>query len=208
MTTTTEDTASMSTSETTISSTESTTPSSTKTSTTATTSTTESSSTTTASTTATTATSTDCYCGKVNRFTRIVNGVETEENEYPWQAALVPRGSNSTFCGGSLINNRWVLTAAHCTPQGSPMDVLLGEHDNTVDSSTEVRKQVIQIIDHPNFSGITLDHDYSLLKLDSNVEFNTHIRPVCLPASNTAYSPSALMTVTGWGTTSFIGNTF
>ena len=56
---------------------------------------------------------------------------------------------------------------------------------------------MIQIIDHPNFNVITLDYDYSLLKLDSNVEFNTHIRPVCLPASNTAYSPSALMTVTG-----------
>ncbi|CAL4190386.1 unnamed protein product, partial [Meganyctiphanes norvegica] len=59
-----------------------------------------------------------CVCGKANRGTRIVGGQTTEVNEYPWQVALVSRGSSGVFCGGSLINDRWVLTAAHCTQSG------------------------------------------------------------------------------------------
>ena len=76
----------------------------------------------------------DCKCGLANRAQRIVGGVETEVNEYPWQAALVFRSGflGIPFCGGSLVNSRWVeicwyyipynsitsylqiLTAAHC----------------------------------------------------------------------------------------------
>ena len=56
----------------------------------------------------------DCTCGEAQRATRIVGGVETEVSEYPWQAGLVSKGSSSVWCGGSLVNSKWVLTAAHC----------------------------------------------------------------------------------------------
>ena len=56
--------------------------------------------------------SSDCQCGLAKRTTRIVGGVETEVNEYPWQAQLSVGGG---LCGGSLISSEWVLTAAHCT---------------------------------------------------------------------------------------------
>ena len=57
-------------------------------------------------------------CGKVQRRKKIVGGSVTEVNEYPWQARLeaVRKGSTDGefFCSGSLITDRWVLTAAHC----------------------------------------------------------------------------------------------
>lgn len=53
----------------------------------------------------------NCRCGQKGS-NRIVGGVETGVNEWPWQAALMY--GNSQFCGGSLINDRYVLTAAHC----------------------------------------------------------------------------------------------
>merc|ERR1711962_1448331 len=67
-----------------------------------------------------------CVCGVVNRSTRIVGGNTTEVNEYPWQVALTTR-SGVLICGGSLINDRWVLPPAGCT-QAGVSKVLLGSH--------------------------------------------------------------------------------
>jgi len=53
-------------------------------------------------------------CGQVNRANRIVGGVETEVNEYPWMVSLVDGSGYYHFCGGSIISSQWVVTAAHC----------------------------------------------------------------------------------------------
>lgn len=53
-------------------------------------------------------------CGVVNRVTRIVGGQETDVNEYPWQIGIRTIGFDNPWCGGSLINDQWILTAAHC----------------------------------------------------------------------------------------------
>ena len=65
----------------------------------------------------------DCKCGLAKRATRIVGGKFTEVNEYPWQTGLVSRGGNTVWCGGSLVNSKWVLTAAHCTDGRSPASI-------------------------------------------------------------------------------------
>ena len=54
-------------------------------------------------------------CGTVNRKIRIVGGQETEVNEYPWQVGISSATSSTNFfCGGSIVSDKWVLTAAHC----------------------------------------------------------------------------------------------
>merc|ERR1719474_1371445 len=60
-----------------------------------------------------------CNCGIPNRSNRIIGGVETEANEYPWQVAIVSSTGYYPFCGGTLISNIHVLTAAHCTDEGN-----------------------------------------------------------------------------------------
>ena len=55
----------------------------------------------------------DLECGQVNRYNKIVGGVETEIHEYPWQVGLYS-SQTSIWCGGSLLDDSWIVTAAHC----------------------------------------------------------------------------------------------
>ena len=62
---------------------------------------------------------------------RVIGGAVAEPHTWPWSVALLKFGTY--FCGGSLIDNQWVLTAAHCLfnreHQAEFMEVVLGEHD-------------------------------------------------------------------------------
>ena len=121
-----------------------------------------------------------------------MGGVSTEVNEYPWQAGLVGSwscsspGACSIFCGGSLVNTKWVLSAAHCTEDQAPGDikVILGAHVlNDWSQATPMRMDVAEIINHPNYNPRKLNRDFSMIKLAEAVDYDAqpHIRPVCLP---------------------------
>jgi len=154
---------------------------------------------------------TSCRCGVTNRASRIVGGSETEFLEYPWQAALVSTGYNRPFCGGSVINSRFVLTAAHCTKTlQSPgaIEVLLREH--RVDGGTsdgEQRVGLSAILQHPRYTGGNSDSfDFSLLRLLEPVAFpaDNTLAPACLPTPGQDYAGAAAI-VTGWGTVAWRG---
>ena len=133
-------------------------------------------------------------------------------NEYPWQVGIVSKGSSSVWCGASLISNRWILTAAHCTrgESASGIQALLGEHDyKSTSETTMVRMAISQIKDHPDYDHSTTDIDFSLLKMKKTVDFSAypHIRPICLPVDASIDYSDFTATVTGWGTLSSGGST-
>lgn len=142
------------------------------------------------------------FCGVPNRKTRIVGGVVTEENEYPWQVALVSKNgeAGTPFCGGSLISSRTVLTAAHCGSSAS-MAVLVGEHDTKNNQDGQIKIAVEKVINHKDYNEATTDSDYSLLILKEDVVFSDTIKPVCLPEASEKYENIKAI-VTGWGTMS------
>merc|ERR1719348_1914969 len=149
--------------------------------------------------------STGCQCGGANRVSKIVGGVETEENEYPWQVGLISsRLSSTPFCGGSLISSKEVLTAAHCTQSGVSW-VLLGEHDLT-SSDGEQRLQVCSVTDHPQYDG-QVSYDFSILTLCNEVAFRNDIQPACLPPSSAYAADDKEAVVSGWGTLSSASST-
>ncbi|XP_020310940.2 serine protease 27 [Oncorhynchus kisutch] len=138
-------------------------------------------------------------CGIASLNTKIVGGQDAAAGSWPWQASL--HRFNSHFCGGSLINKEWVLTAAHCFPSTSTSDLLvyLGRQNQQSINSNEVSQTVSQIICNPNYNSATSDNDICLLKLSSPVTFTDYIQPVCLAADDSTYYAGTDSWVTGWG---------
>jgi len=163
--------------------------------------------TTTKPTTTTPGSSGSCKCGLAKRSSKIVGGVNTEVNEYPWQVALVRKGWRFSYCGGSIITSRWILTAAHCVPSSrkpSNTEILAGEHkQGTSDESDMKRLKISRIVRHWKYDKRTTDYDFALIRLKDPINFadNPHIRPVCLPDSRTNTYTGDDAIVTGWGTT-------
>ncbi|MBN3313548.1 TMPS9 protease, partial [Atractosteus spatula] len=138
-------------------------------------------------------------CGQARLNPRIVGGDSAPAGYWPWQASLQYYGFH--FCGGSLINQQWVLTAAHCTYGISSMilQVYLGKESQEGSNPHQVSRGVERIILHPNFDYMTLNNDIALLKLSSPVTFTDYIQPICLAANSSSFHTGTSCWVTGWG---------
>jgi len=129
---------------------------------------------------------------------RIVGGVEAEPNQWPWQVALFI--DDAWFCGGALISENWVVTAAHCADGASYFDVMAGAHD--VRASSEPNRVEITSyngIVHENYDDWALVNDIALVELPTPITFNDYIKPACLPSVGDTADVDELVTCTGWG---------
>ncbi|CAL4084575.1 unnamed protein product, partial [Meganyctiphanes norvegica] len=131
-------------------------------------------------------------------------GVETQVNEYPWQAGMVLFRATSLFCGGSVISSKHIITAAHCTEAVTTnrwdYQVLVGAHDLTSAAASQLIFNADRFIQHSDYDNAKLDNDISIIVLSDSIDFtNSKVRPVCLPDSNDNAYDSVTATVSGWG---------
>ncbi|CAH0396141.1 unnamed protein product, partial [Bemisia tabaci] len=145
-----------------------------------------------------------------NSVSLIVGGKEAVLNEFPHMVALgyKNRGRLTYNCGGTLISENFVLTAAHCigTSLGKPVQVRLGELilNNEDDGASPVDVRVEQTTVHPDYRDDQKYNDIALVRLEREVSFSNSIRPACLHQQRDL-SRSELPVATGWGTTDYGG---
>jgi secreted trypsin-like serine protease len=137
--------------------------------------------------------------------TRIVGGTTAEANEYPWQIALFRRsGQNLTFrCGGTLIADTRVLTAAHCTDGVNQLAVRVGSH---AWASGGTIINVTSAAEHPDYDPFTLQHDAALLELAAS-GIAAGGEPLQLigqegSGDDQFWSSGDMLAISGWGSTS------
>lgn len=140
---------------------------------------------------------------------QIIGGEPADPGEYPFMAAILNENNTGTdynkqFCGGSLIDDDWVLTAAHCV-EGAAASQLAVAVGRTVLSSNEgQRRAVAAVFVHPDFGEPTgLAHDAALLRLAAPVS----IAPITLAgAADDGFEAAGTpLTVIGWGSTTAKG---
>lgn len=143
---------------------------------------------------------------------RIVAGQEAVPHSWPWQASVQLKNfwPAAHFCGGALLRNDLVITAAHCVQGQRPGDLVvkLGSH-NLVDNDPGVQvRRVSTYAIHGNFTPNDLTHDVVVLKLSLPVNYTAHVRPVCLPGPGEHLPLNTTCYATGWGNTRGSGHSF
>ncbi|KAF2364206.1 Serine proteases trypsin domain, partial [Trinorchestia longiramus] len=137
-------------------------------------------------------------CGPVPAQDRIVGGNEATPHSYPWMTALFI--DSIYFCGGSIINEEWVLTAAHCMDGARTVDIVAGAHNIRENEPTQVTMTSTDFFVHEDYGSVLIRNDVALIRLPSPLTWTDAIKPICLPAySDAELVDGDLVNPSGWG---------
>ncbi|XP_032575303.1 serine protease 1 [Drosophila sechellia] len=134
---------------------------------------------------------------------RITNGKDAVAGQFPYQVGLsFSSSASSWWCGGSIIGNKWVLTAAHCTDGAASVTIYYGATVRTRPEFTQI-VSASKFRQHENYMALTVRNDISLIQT-SSVSFSASVNKINLPAISSRYSTYEGKTAvaSGWGLTS------
>ncbi|KAJ2948328.1 hypothetical protein O0L34_g7568 [Tuta absoluta] len=135
---------------------------------------------------------------------KIVGGDITTIQQHPYMVSMlrsVSGNGHTQACGGSIINNRSVLTAAHCfmfEPYTYQWRGRVGS-TNANSGGTVVNYQ--EIFNHPQFNRNTLNMDFAVVRIQGNFNFNSNVQAASIAGSNYLVPDNAPLWAAGWGST-------
>ncbi|XP_061033531.1 coagulation factor XI [Eubalaena glacialis] len=134
---------------------------------------------------------------------RIVGGTKSVLGEWPWQITLhITSPTQRHLCGGSIIGNQWILTAAHCFSEVESPKAL--RVYSGILNQAEIKEDtsffgVQEIIIHDQYEMAESGYDIALLKLETTMNYTDSQRPICLPSKGDRNVTYTECWVTGWG---------
>ncbi|XP_038113039.1 serine protease filzig [Culex quinquefasciatus] len=152
-------------------------------------------------------------CGQrpLMKSARVVGGKAAKFGEWPWQVLVRESTWLGLFtknkCGGVLITNEYVITAAHCQPGFlASLVAVFGEFDisSDLEARRSVTKNVKRVIVHRQYDAATFENDLAILELESPIHYDVHIVPICMPSDEADFT-GRMATVTGWGRLTYGG---
>nr|XP_012807684.2 kallikrein-14 [Jaculus jaculus] len=129
---------------------------------------------------------------------KIIGGYPCAQYSQPWQVALLAGPGRRFLCGGALLSDQWVITAAHCARP--TLHVALGKHNLRRWEATQQVIRVVRQVPHPQYQPRAHNNDLMLLRLQRKVRMGRAVRPIILTSS--CASPGTACRVSGWGTIS------
>lgn len=146
---------------------------------------------------------------------RIVGGTFATRHEFPWQVYLIIK--SAWTCGGSVVKQQYILTAAHCVTNddgsrvaASQIKAYMGMHDKRYLPATVQSRTGSQLFVHGSYNpDVSEDYDIAVVKLNAPVTINTYVKTIRLAKANETnlFAAGNDVTVSGWGTTSYGGST-
>ncbi|CAF4837115.1 unnamed protein product [Pieris macdunnoughi] len=129
---------------------------------------------------------------------RVVGGAAAPVGAVPHQVGIrEPKEDNWLFCGGAIIEERWIMTAAHCLVKIKPKDIVAAVGTNLRRGGTEYK--ISKFIIHEKYGRTSFANDIALMLTEKEIEFSDKVKPVQLASRNT--EPGAKCLLTGWGYT-------
>ncbi|XP_075696591.1 chymotrypsin-C-like [Rhinoderma darwinii] len=135
-------------------------------------------------------------------LSRVVGGIDVRAHSWPWQISLQYQGTSGNWghtCGGTLIADNWVLTAAHCISSSRVYRVLVGKHNLVEEEEGSAILSPEKIIVHEKWNSFFIINDIALIKLSESVQRSESVQPACLPADSALLEHDFPCFVTGWG---------